>query len=1309
MENDARASTATSRATYNRQQWGKIVIDKGVFPEAWIDVGGTFTDCILHHDGNLTRTKVLSSGATPLRVSPNANQSANHSAKPRKISCDADWPAGFWRGSQLWTVAGEHASVEIVDSGRDWLEIADALEPTAGRLEIRTHLHAPVLGVHLLLGIPVGEPLPPISVRLGTTRGTNALLTRRGARTALAITAPLEDLLAIGDQTRPSLFTLDIHKSPPLASLTIGIDERIDAAGEILKPLDKGAAQAKLQKAYDDGVEAIAICLMHSYQNPEHERQLAEIARSIGFPEVSVSSEIAPLIEIVSRAQTTVLDAYLSPVVRSYLREINEQLGGPDVADLQVMTSAGGLVNWDGFRGKDSILSGPAGGVVALEQIRHALGQEALIGLDMGGTSTDVCRADGAQHLEVESSKAGVRILSPTVPIETVAAGGGSICWFDGVSLRVGPQSAGSTPGPACYGAGGPLTLTDINLLLGYLPASQFPFPLEHHAAETRLEGLLQECRQATGINETKKLAEGLRRIACEQMAEAVRTVSIAKGRDPRDHALVGFGGAAGCHVCEVAELLGIETVIDHPDAGLLSALGMGLAPRRADTTLPVYKLIDEVDWESLRQRVLAAFDEMISEDGSPSCVVELRYTGTDATISLAEDSLLTSVGRVVDSVSEEANRILHEAFQAKHQQLYGYTQDIAIEMVSVRCERLRQSEYSLPSEAIFAAGSPPPVGSATPGKGTASFPELQRDLLQPGVGIVGPCIVNNDGSTLAIGRDWEAVACSNGTLAIRYLGKSPGAAADDFHSREVASARPDAIARDCFAQRLSAIAQQMGEVLKRTSMSVNVKQRQDYSCAIFDAWGTLLANAAHVPVHLGAMGATVRGVLKHFPGLKPGDCFVTNDPFEGGSHLPDITVITPVFNGDGALAFFVASRAHHADVGGIAPGSMSVTATNLAEEGVLIEPKHLSASGKDMVEELVAAMQQQRWPPRKIGDLQADLNAQRAANHRGAGLLSEYCRQLSWGNAATLAEELLVASQQKMELYLRSRFELGKTYSATDSLEDGTRIAVSLKSTATGRLLCDFAGSGPTSKTNLNANPSIVSAALLYVLRCLVDDDLPMNEGVLRCVELKIPQGVLNPQRGPAPEQSPAVAAGNVETSQRIVDVLLMALGEAACSQGTMNNLLFGDASFGFYETLCGGSGATRRSCGASAVHTHMTNTRLTDPEVLESRYPVRLEAFGIRDSSGGCGRNRGGDGVIRQIRFLKDVQISLLTSRRGQGPHGINGGGDGVPGRNLAIEPNGEVTELPAFFSGNMPAGSQLRIETPGGGGFGPPELRP
>jgi 5-oxoprolinase (ATP-hydrolysing) len=1185
----------------------------------WIDVGGTFTDCIARRpDGTLLRHKLL--------------------------SCD----------------------------------------------------EAPVVAIRRLLGLRRDDPIPPIVLRLGTTRGTNALITRTGARTALVTTRGFGDLLHIGYQNRPKLFELNIRKRPPLFAVVVEIDERTAADGTVLKPLDSRTVTEQLATLKQTGVESLAICLMHAGEHPAHERLVAGIAREIGFAEISVSHEVAPIAKMVPRGDTTVMDAYLNPILRTYGAALSGALPG---SDLHALTSSGGLVAAERFRGKDSILSGPAGGVVGYARAAQAAGYERVLGFDMGGTSTDVSRFDGRMELEYETEKSGMRVVAPMLAIETVAAGGGSICRFDGVKLVVGPESAGADPGPACYGRGGPLAITDVNLFLGRIDGQRFPFPLDCAAAEMRLKEVADELADATGRTMSLvKVADGFVQVANANMAKALRSISVAKGCDPREYLLVPFGGAAGQHACALAAELGIREILFHPDAGLLSALGAGLADHARQCSAGVHRRLDEMDATQVAESLAALEQQARSELAGdlpyePGIqartevrrALDLRYVGVEATLTIAGP--------------DDGNYAA--AFEREHQKLYGYVQQSrAIEIVTARVEAILPSSTRLEnSQRVAGDVVPAPRTQAVYFNSALQTAAVFHSCeLKPGDRIAGPAIVVQLHSTVVLEPGWSAEVLSKGELLATRTRLSE---TRPRVSERLAHLEADPVQLEIFNNHFAGIAEQMGIALRNTAVSVNVKERLDFSCAIFTARGELVVNAPHVPVHLGAMGETVRHVIADNPAMAPGDVFVTNDPYRGGSHLPDVTVITPVFDAVSPnLLFFTASRAHHAEIGGITPGSMPPFSNNLAEEGVLIRIFKLIDSGRPRFDELRELLQNALYPSRAVDDNLTDVAAQVAANHQGAVQLLSLVQRYGPETVAAYMQHLQQAAAQKLRRAL-ARFPSGR-YAFTDHLDDGSPISVTLELSAE-RVTIDFTGTGPVLATNLNANPAITKAAIMYVLRTLIDEDIPLNEGVMAPVDIVLPDCLLNPPPHDDSAKCPAVAGGNVETSQRVVDVLLGALGVAAASQGTMNNLVFGDATFGYYETICGGAGATADAPGADAVHTHMTNTRLTDPEVLERRFPVRLLEFSIRHGSGGAGEHRGGDGVIRRIEFLKPLNVSIVSQRRGDyPPYGLHGGAAGALGRNSLTRTSGTIEQLDSSAQSTVQPGDVLTIETPGGGGW-------
>ncbi len=1296
----------------------------------WIDVGGTFTDCIARSpEGELWRHKLLSSGATKGQASDGSSQQAVVDSARRGD------PPDFWGDYLLrlfdhrGTPLGESLVVHSDQAtGRLHLKTPLKVSSVAGKAyELTSDEEAPIVAIRQMLGLSRQQPIPPCSMRLGTTRGTNALLTRRGARTALLTTTGFGDILSIGYQNRPQLFALDVAKPAPLAEKVIEADGRITAEGVVLQDLNPQLIRKQLAQLKNDGLESLAICLLHGALFPEQEQLIAELARQVGFTEISLSHEVAPLIKIVARGQTTVLDAYLNPVLRGYLAQLQESL---PAGELRLMTSAGGLVQAESFRGKESILSGPAGGVVGVSAVAKAAGFPRAIGFDMGGTSTDVCRCDGRLHLEYESEKAGVRVVAPMMAIETVAAGGGSICTFDGVKLVVGPDSAGADPGPACYGQGGPLCVTDLNYYLGKLWPEKFPFPLAGHAVQERLSELSNRIAKATGKQYSlEDLAEGFLQVANANMVKAIGSVSLAKGYDPRDYVLVAFGAAANQHACAIARELGQRQILNHPDAGILSAYGIGTADIVRHRQQGLYVIcqlsaFDQVQRIS-RQLAQAAQTEVLAEGIAPENLrvrrlIDLRYQGLEEFLTIPEPTNVTPESDHNSALDHhflfddnpDANRLADlaesycRAYEAEHQRLYGYRHTHKrIEIGAVRVEVTGSTPDPTPAAQATQKHSPQPV-SQTQGyfRGRhLSMPVYDRAALRPGAQIAGPALIYEQVATTVIDPGWQAEVLGRGELLL--TDQQPGTPSQ-LPQTTADPAEPDPVLLEVFNNQFAGIAEQMGVTLQKTASSVNVKERLDFSCALFTASGELVVNAPHIPVHLGAMGVTVKAILEDHPDLKPGDVLVTNDPYRGGSHLPDVTVITPVFEDSGELSFLTASRAHHAELGGIVPGSMPPFSTNLAEEGVLISATKLIDGGQQRLQEFRQLLSSGPFPSRNVEDNLADVQAQIAANRQGAAALQRMISRYGLPLVKAYMGHIQKAAEGKLRQAL-GRLPNGRRR-FVDFLDDGSAIAVTM--TIQGQQVSlDFTGTANVSPSNLNANRAIVTAAVMYCLRLLIQEEIPLNEGVLAPVEILLPPGLLNPQPGATPEQSPAVVGGNVETSQRIVDVLLGAFGVAAASQGTMNNLTLGDPTFGYYETICGGAGATSNGPGADAVHTHMTNTRLTDPEVLERRYPVRLLEFSIRQASGGAGRYPGGRGVLRRLKFLKELEVSLLTQRRGPyPPYGLCGGGPGACGKNLLIRADGSREPLGGQAKFLARPGDVLVLETPGGGGWGLPSYR-
>jgi len=1277
--------------------------------EFWIDVGGTFTDCIARSpDNQLLTTKTLSSGTTKGRV--HRFLDPRHLEDPSRTR-DGDH---FWdnyhirlldaAGNAIWQseVAQFNSATGVLELSQD---VEPAIQQAAVSYELQSDEQAPILAIRRILNLGLEQPIPPVSVRLGTTRGTNALLTRTGARSAFITTRGFRDVLLIANQDRPRLFDLAIQKPSPLFECTIEIEERLNVDGSVNIAADPAQIKRQLTILHQQNIDSIAICLLHSFANNEHEHLVERIAREIGFSEISTSSRLAPLIKIVSRGDTTMMDAYLNPILRDYVNQVRGSLSetAPDTHthDLKMMTSAGGLVDADRFVGKDSILSGPAGGVIGFSRVAERAGFDKSIGFDMGGTSTDVSRFDGKYELEYETVKAGVRVVAPMLAIETVAAGGGSICGFDGVKLSVGPDSAGADPGPACYGRGGPLTVTDVNLHLGHILPEHFPFPLDRNAVADRLQALCSAItdsplgRQYTAT----QLAEGFLNIANANMVRAIRKISVAKGYDPADYVLVTFGGAGAQHACGLARALGISRILIHPFAGILSAYGIGMADVRRYREQSILNALNAENLQSVQHTLQSlettARQEVLDQGIAANQLcpathsLDLRYQGVENTIN----------------VERPPDGDYASAYERLHQQLYGYTHsNRQIEITAARVEvvgRIADPPEQI-SESI--ARDPDPrdtVDAWFDGRSVSTAVYLREDL-QAGDQLRGPAIVCEPTSTVVIEPDFQAVITPRQEILITANAQSGTSNAESGASQPVSS-DADPVLLEIFNNLFASIAEQMGITLQQTSFSTNVKERLDYSCAVFDPVGNLVVNAPHIPVHLGAMSESVRCVIQDNPAMAAGDVFVTNDPYHGGSHLPDVTVVTPVHDEQtDEVLFFTASRAHHAEIGGIVPGSMPPFSTNLGEEGVLIRNFKLIDQGRSRIDAFETLLTSGPYPTRSVRDNLADVSAQVAANNNGVRQLQELVARYSLRVVQDYMRHIQRAAAEKMRLAL-SRIPDGQ-YALTDHLDDGSPIAVAI-AIADDRATVDFSGTGPVLSTNLNANRAITTAAVLYVFRCLIDEDIPLNSGVLEPVDILLPECLLNPPEHPDPHRAAAVVGGNVETSQRVVDTLLGALKMAAASQGTMNNLTFGNDSFGYYETICGGSGATATARGADAVHTHMTNTRLTDAEVIERRYPVRVLEFSIRTGSGGGGQQFGGCGIIRRLEFLAPLHVSMLSERRDAfPPFGMQGGEPGQVGCNTLFPADGSPGRaLGGKFAIQVQPGDQLLIETPGGGGYG------
>ncbi|MDX2142114.1 MAG: hydantoinase B/oxoprolinase family protein [Rhodospirillaceae bacterium] len=1185
-----------------------------------------------------------------------------------------------------------------IDRGGTFTDIV-ALSPS-GTLKTAKYLSedrahyadAAVHGMRALLGLGPHEPFPANTIdaiKIGTTVATNALLERKGEPTALAVTQGFGDVLRIGTQHRPRLFDLNIKLPSMLYSRVAEIPERVSAIGDVTIELDRDAARAALTQLRADGLQSIAIVLMHADRFPDHEKILVQIARDVGFTQISASHQVSPVMKFIGRGDTTVADAYLSPVVRRYVESLVDSTAG---APIYFMQSNGGLAAADRFHGKDAILSGPAGGIVgATETARHA-GFSHIIAFDMGGTSTDVSHVAGDFERAYDTEVAGVRLRVPMMKIHTIAAGGGSVCTFDGLRLRVGPESAGADPGPACYRKGGPLTVTDCNVALGRIQGEFFPTvfgtgadqPIDAGAAMARLTAEVRAVKAATGRAQTpESLAEDFIAIAVDNMARAIKRVSIEQGHDISDYALAAFGGAGGQHACLVAEALDLKTVIIHPMAGVLSAFGIGLAKQRATRQ----RSIDAPLGPDACTQIKALAAELARDaerdtaggPGAPAAAlsshVHLRLSDSEKTFAVAMES--------------EAD--MRHAFAKAYQRHFGFAPDSQ----NIVCDRIEVEATAAGHDLappMAPTATEPAVAASTvkmwsKGQLTA-VPVFKRDALAVGWAIAGPAIIAEATATTVVEAGWSACVMSDGHLVLtRQAAPAP---------RTKFTTRRDPALIEIFNNLFMSVAERMGAVLQSSARSINIKERLDFSCAIFDGAGQLIANAPHMPVHLGSMGDSVRAVrAKHEAAMRPGDSFVLNSPYDGGTHLPDITVITPVFVATGDPAFYVAARGHHADIGGITPGSMPPHSRSIVEEGVLIDNIRLVSAGRFETDAIKSLLGRGPHPARNIDQCVADLKAQVAATVIGARDLVAMCERYGFDVVNAYMGHVLDFAEEAVRRAI-GRLSPGIM---TCPMDDGGVIKVSVTiDRETGTAVVDFNGTSAQRPTNFNAPRAICRAAVLYVFRTLIAEDIPLNDGCMRPIRLIIPEGSMLDPKPPA-----AVVAGNVETSQIICDALYGALGVLAASQGTMNNFTFGDDTHQYYETICGGAGAGATFDGASAVQTHMTNSRLTDPEMLERRYPVVVERFAIRQGSGGAGRHRGGDGVERRIRFLKPMTAAILSGRRITRPFGLAGGQDGAAGETFVTHADGSHQALAATAEVQLQVGDRLTIKTPGGGGFG------
>ncbi|MDM9557822.1 hydantoinase B/oxoprolinase family protein [Bordetella petrii] len=1165
---------------------------------------------------------------------------------------------------------------------------------------------AAVAGIRQLLGLAPGEPVPAERVecvKMGTTVATNALLERKGERTLLVTTRGFRDGLRIAYQNRPRLFDRNVVLPEMLYEAVVEADERIDAAGGVVRPLDEAALRAQLQQAYASGIRAVAVVFMHAWHAPAHEQRAAAIARELGFTQVSASHEVSPLIKYVSRGDTTVVDAYLSPILKRYVDQVAAELPG---IRLMFMQSSGGLTDAHRFRGKDAILSGPAGGIVGMVRTSELAGFRRVIGFDMGGTSTDVSHYAGEFEREFETLVAGVRMRAPMMSIHTVAAGGGSILHFDGARLRVGPDSAGANPGPACYRRGGPLAVTDCNVLLGKIQPDFFPRvfgpgadqPLDREVVRQRFEAMAAEVRAATGRAMTaEQLAEGFLEIAVGNMAEAIKRISVQRGHDVTEYALTVFGGAGGQHACLVADALGMTTVFAHPLGGVLSAYGMGLA----DQTDMRQKTVEQVLDDALMPQLQGELDELAAQavgelrrQHVPQDVIQvqrrlhLKYRGTDTALEVPFGDLAQ----------------VRRDFEAAYRQRYSFLmpgRELVVETISVEATGGGEAAVEAPVERRREGAPQPRQIVQMYGQGAwRDTPLYVRADLAPGDVLAGPVIISEPNQTTVVEAGWQAELTRLDHIVLKRVEARP--------ERRAVGTQADPVMLEVFNNLFMSIAEQMGYRLQNTAYSVNIKERLDFSCAIFDAEGNLIANAPHMPVHLGSMGESIKTVMHANAGrMRPGDAYVVNDPYHGGTHLPDVTVITPVFDRDGReILFYVGSRGHHADIGGTTPGSMPPDSRTVEDEGVLFTNFQLVRDGEFRDQAAREILASGRWPARNPDQNIADLHAQIAANEKGVQELLRMCDHFGldvvrayMGHVQDNAEE---AVRRVISVLKDGRYEY--------PLDNGAVIRVAVRVDRQARsAVVDFTGTSAQLDNNFNAPSAVAVAAVLYVFRTMVDDDIPLNAGCLKPLEIILPEGSML-----RPDPPASVVAGNVETSMCVVNALYGALGVLAASQGTMNNFTFGNARYQYYETISGGTGAgplridaagprDEGFAGASVVQAHMTNSRLTDPEVLELRFPVRLESYEIRHGSGGAGRYRGGDGGVRRVRFLEDMTAAILSNNRVYAPFGLAGGGAGQPGRNYIERADGSIEELGPQDSATLRAGDIFVVETPGGGGYG------
>ncbi|MTI41304.1 hydantoinase B/oxoprolinase family protein [Fulvivirga lutimaris] len=1248
--------------------------------QIWIDTGGTFTDCIAFTPNNeKKRLKILSNGVLKGRVVKQVSKA--------QFRVEFNWPidTDIFNGYQF-NILNNNSSqqVESIDFDKRLITLQSRFEQTLNAdhtydFEITANEEVPVLACRLATKTRLKDSLPSIDLRLGTTKGTNALLERKGAKVAFLVTKGFKDLVKIGTQQRPNIFELNIQTPPELYEQVIEIDERIASDGTVLQPLNLDSLKEQINGLIKENY-SVAIALLNSYKNNSHELELSKFLSKSGIKNISCSSELSSAIKILPRAETAIVNAYLDPIMSKYINGIALKLAQ---SNLRVMSSGGAVIPSNNFYPKDCLLSGPAGGIIGAADIANKSDVNEIVTFDMGGTSTDVAVYKNGVNYVYETKVGDATIQSPAIDISTIAAGGGSICSYENGMLTVGPHSAGAHPGPACYGNNGPLTITDINLLAGRISEHNFSIPLDRSKSEEVLQLLLDKINEHSKTKTTvTQLINSFLKIANEKMAEAIRKVSMKKGYNISAMALVSFGGAGGQHACDLAETLNIKKVIIPYDAGLLSAYGIGVADidiieqQQVLEEFELFKFNIETAFIDLKENacqrfISQGFDRQLVTLKHRFC--HLRLKGQETTIEVEFEN----IEQVVKN------------FKQAYISLYGqwiYNRSIEIESIKLVASVVRGKDTSSHQ---LASQYSPAHQSTQNGLIEDSYQEVpvfEWEQLKTGAKIIGPAVISSQNCTVSLKNNWTFNLDNNENAIIQRQSQTRTENQSFSAAAELA----------LYQNRFAAVVEQMGAILERTSFSVNVKERLDFSCALLDANGELIVNAPHIPVHLGSLGVCVREVVSKIP-LNNGDVAITNHPAYGGSHLPDVTLISPIYF-DNQLVGYVANRAHHAEIGGKTPGSMPTDATNLKEEGVIIEPTLLIKEGASNFQAIENLFQNADYPTRSLQENIADLYGALASINCGIEGIKNLCSAHGFEVVKTQMSALKVNASNLLTHKLKSMAIVNQ--SAEEYLDDGSKLKVRINH-ENEILTFDFNGTSEVHKNNLNANCSIVQSVILYVLRLLVDDDIPLNEGLMQNVNIILPTCLLNPDF--TKTALPAVVGGNTEVSQRLTDTLLKCLDLAACSQGTMNNLLFGNSKFGYYETICGGTGAGQDFDGHDAIHQHMTNTKITDPEILEFRYPIRLDNFSVRKNSGGNGQFKGGDGISRTFTFLDNLTLTVLTQHRTESPYGLKGGGSGKTGRQFVVKKNATKVDLNYADQVNVQHGDQFTIETPGGGGYG------